>query len=74
MIGNTVRDLSKTINVQLADASEGPKILINFADVSMMDSSGLGMLMAAHISMARKGGRIAVITQRRQGYIGNRCG
>jgi anti-sigma B factor antagonist len=61
VIGNTVRDLSKAINAQLADASEAPKVLIDFADVSMMDSSGLGTLMAAHISMARKGGRIAVI-------------
>ena len=40
---------------------ENPKLLINFADVSMMDSSGLGTLMGVHVSIAKKGGRIGVI-------------
>lgn len=61
IIGRAISDLSKTINTQLADASEAPKFLFDFADVSMMDSSGLGTLMGTHVSIVHKGGRIAVI-------------
>ena len=61
IIGAAVSDLRKTIDQQLANVSEAPKLLIDFDDVSMLDSSGLGTLMGTHISIARKGGRIAVI-------------
>ncbi len=61
IIGRAVRDLSKAINEESAKASDSPKFLFDFADVSMMDSSGLGTLMGAHVSIAKKGGRIAVI-------------
>lgn len=61
IIGPAVSDLRKTIDEQLANASDSPKILINFADVSMLDSSGLGTLMGTHVSVVRKNGRVAVI-------------
>ena len=61
IIGPAVSDLRKTIDEQLANVSDSPKFLIDFADVSMLDSSGLGTLMGTHVSVVRKNGRIAVI-------------
>ena len=61
IIGRTVRDLSTAINDESAKISGSPKFLFDFADVSVMDSSGLGTLLGAHVSIAQKGGRVAVI-------------
>ena len=61
IIGRAVRDLSKAINEENAKISHSPKFLFDFADVSVMDSSGLGTLLGAHLSIVQKGGRIAVI-------------
>ena len=61
LIGNAVTELRQTIDKELPNSAENPKLLINFADVSMMDSSGLGTLMGVHVSIAKKGGRIGVI-------------
>lgn len=61
IIGPAVSDLRKTIDEQLANVSDSPKFLIDFTDVSMLDSSGLGTLMGTHVSVVRKNGRIAVI-------------
>ncbi len=61
IIGTAVSDLRKTIDEQLASVSVSPKFLIDFADVSMLDSSGLGTLMGTHVSVAHNKGRIAVI-------------
>ena len=59
--GTTVSDLKKVIHDQLTNVAGAPKFLIDLADVSMIDSSGLGTLMETHISIARKSGWIAVI-------------
>ena len=56
IIGRSVRDLSKAINDESAKISDSPKFLFDFADVSMMDSSGLGTLLGAHVSIVQKGG------------------
>lgn len=61
VIGRSVRDLSKAINEESGKISDSPKFLFDFADVSMMDSSGLGTLLGAHVSILQKGGRVAVI-------------
>ena len=61
VIGRSVRDLSNAINEESAKISDSPKFLFDFADVSMMDSSGLGTLLGAHVSIIQKGGRVAVI-------------
>lgn len=60
IMGASVSELREAITSQI-DASENPRILINFARVSMMDSSGLGTLMGAHVAATRKKGRIGVI-------------
>ena len=61
LIGSAVSELRKTIDDELPDSGESPRLLIDFADVSMMDSSGLGTLMGTHVSIAKKGGRIGII-------------
>ena len=61
VIGRSVRDLSNAINEENAKISDSPKFVFDFADVSMMDSSGLGTLLGAHVSIIQKGGRVAVI-------------
>ena len=61
LIGSASTELRRKIYNFLSDSEEGPKSLIDFADVSIVDSSSLGALMEAHISITKNGGRIAVI-------------
>jgi len=61
IIGSAGGELRELINEQLIKVSGGPKFLFDFADVPMVDSSGLGTLVGTHVSIARKGGRIGVI-------------
>ncbi len=61
LIGSAVSELRKTIDDELPNSGENPRLLVDFADVSMMDSSGLGTLMGTHVSIAKKGGRIGII-------------
>ena len=61
IIGAAGGELRQVIEEQLTDAPESPKFLFDFADVSRMDSSGLGTLVGLHVSVARKSGRIGVI-------------
>ncbi len=60
LIGSASTELRQKIYHFLSD-DEAPKFLINFADVTLVDSSSLGALMEAHLSITKKGGRIAVI-------------
>ena len=61
IVGIAGGELRQAIEEQLQDAPESPKFLFDFAEVSRMDSSGLGTLIGLHVSIARKGGRIGVI-------------
>ena len=61
IIGRSVRELSAAINEESTKISGSPKFLFDFADVSMMDSSGLGTLLGAHVSILQKGGRAAIV-------------
>ena len=61
IMGVTANELGQAIEAHLSDASESPKFLFDFADVPRLDSSGLGKLMALHVSIVCKGGRIGVI-------------
>lgn len=60
IVGAAVSELRKTILPDI-ETSDTPRILINFENVSMMDSSGLGALMEARSVASRKEGRIGVI-------------
>ena len=61
IVGIAGGELRQVIEEQLEDAPESPKFLFDFAEVSRMDSSGLGTLIGLHVSVARKEGRIGVI-------------
>lgn len=65
MVGPAVAEFRQTILPDI-EASETPRILINFEDVNMMDSSGLGALMEARTIVSRKEGRIGVINVGKQ--------
>ena len=58
--GRSASDLRKVILPEI-EASDTPRILINFEQVNRIDSSGLGTLMEAYTAAARKQGRVGVI-------------
>ena len=58
--GRSASDLRKVILPQI-EASDTPRILINFEQVNRVDSSGLGTLMEAYTAASRKQGRMGVI-------------
>ena len=61
LIGSASTELRRKIYHFLSDSEEAPRFLIDFAEVTLVDSSSLGALMEAHIAITKKGGRIAVI-------------
>lgn len=61
LIGVAGSELGEVIEAHLPNASESPKFLFDFADVSRMDSTGLGALIGLHVTIAQQGGRIGVI-------------
>lgn len=60
IVGLAVSELRKTISQQI-ETADTPRILINFADVTQVDSGGLGTLMEARAMTNQKQGRIGVI-------------
>ena len=60
IVGSNVLTLRTAILPHIG-ANEDPRIVINFAHVYRMSSSGLGMLTQAHALAKRKNGRMAVI-------------
>jgi len=62
IIGSDSLELKSVIDDLIASKAEGEvKILLNLAKVPMMDSSGLGVVVAAYTSVQRKKGRIALV-------------
>ncbi len=60
-MGEASAAFGQVIEAQRQEASEPLKFLFDFADVTQIDSSGLGKLIGLHISIAQKGGRVGVI-------------
>jgi anti-sigma B factor antagonist len=60
LVGTSALELREVIAPQIETYDE-PRILINFENVNMIDSSGLGALMEARAIATRKNGRIGVI-------------
>lgn len=60
IVGLAVSELRETISQQI-EAADTPRILINFADVTQVDSGGLGTFMEARAMTNQKQGRIGVI-------------
>lgn len=65
MMGAAVSELSEVLTAEI-EASDTPRILINFENVNMMDSSGLGSLLQARAIANRKEGRIGVVNVAKQ--------
>lgn len=59
IIGNDGVQLQTRIEEQIS-TSGTLKLLFNLADVSLIDSVGLGALVDAYLSVTRRGGRIGV--------------
>lgn len=60
IMGPSALELREVI-VPEVEASDSPRILINFEHVNMIDSSGLGVLLEARALTIRKNGRIGVV-------------
>jgi len=60
VVGDASLELRREINGWLAEASEEekPNIILNLSKVSMMDSSGLGVLVSSYTSIQKKGGNL----------------
>jgi len=50
----------KTVFQNAVDNAEG-NVLLDLGHVAWMDSSGLGVLVSGHTSLARKGNRMAIL-------------
>ncbi len=60
IIGTSAAKFKQTIS-PLIDASNKPRILINFEGVDKMDSTGLGILIGAYVEATQKQGRIGIV-------------
>ena len=62
IIGSESLALKNIIDGEIDSAEDGEvKMLLNMKYVRAMDSSGLGIVIAAYTSVQRKGGRIALL-------------
>ncbi|MBC8459277.1 MAG: STAS domain-containing protein [Deltaproteobacteria bacterium] len=62
IMGSDSLELKSIIDQVIASKAEGEaKLLLNLAKVPMMDSSGLGVVVAAYTSVQRKKGRVALL-------------
>ena len=61
IIGPASREFRNVVAEQLARVSETPKFLFDFANVSIMDSTALGVLMGTHLTITPQSGRLGLI-------------
>ena len=60
ILGTAASNLQETL-ISRVNATDAACVLINFAHVHKIDSSGLGALVSAYIEARRKHGRIGII-------------
>ena len=60
IVGTAVSDLREVLLAEV-ESSDAPRVLIDFERVRMIDSSGLGVLIEAHVLSKKKKGRIGAI-------------
>jgi anti-sigma B factor antagonist len=62
VIGDASLELRRSINGWLGEIPEDekPKVILNLGKVSMLDSSGLGVLVSSFTSVQKKGGRLVL--------------
>lgn len=61
IVGTAVSELRERLALELLDASNTPRFLIDFEHVHKIDSSGIGMLVNVHIIAAQMKSRIGII-------------
>ena len=61
IVGPAVSELRERLALELLDASDTPRFLIDFKHVHKIDSSGLGMLVNVHVIAAQLKSRIGII-------------
>lgn len=62
IVGNASLDLRREINGWLAEIPEEtkPKVVLNLSKVTMMDSSGLGVLVSSYTSVQKRDGGLVL--------------
>ena len=62
VVGDASLDMRRSINGWLAEIPEDqkPMIIMNLDKVSMMDSSGLGVLVSSYTSVQKRKGRLVL--------------
>ena len=61
IVGTAVSELRERLALELLDASNTPRFLIDFEHVHKIDSSGLGMLVNVHVIAGQLKSRIGII-------------
>jgi len=61
IIGPASSQFSRAIIDEIKGMTESPNFLFDFAGVSQIDSVGIGALVASHVSIAERGGKVGVI-------------
>ena len=61
IFGPAALEFKRAFEEQIASCAGTPKFLVDFADVTIMGSSGLGALTGAYVSVEQKGGLVAII-------------
>ena len=60
IVGSDASELREVLMAHV-EASDDPRILINFRKTRRIDSIGLGMLVDVHIAVMRKNGHLGVV-------------
>ena len=61
IFGPAALEFKRAFDEQIASCTGTPKFLVDFAHATIMGSSGLGALTGAYVSVAQKGGLVAII-------------
>ncbi len=61
IIGPASSQFKHAIINEIAGITDSPNFLFDFADVSRIDSVGIGALVGSHISIAQRGGQVGII-------------
>lgn len=61
IFGPAALEFKRVFDEQIASCAGTPKFLVDFADVTIMGSSGLGALTGAYVSVNQKGGLVALM-------------
>ena len=61
IVGPASDEFRRAIFGEMKGSMESPNFLFDFADVSRIDSVGIGVLAGLHVSIAHRGGQVGVI-------------